>query len=156
MMTADEKIPVGLYACQAGCRGTGLPSLWATGCSTTYRPKTSGILSSEQVNCVMYCFLSLWSNLDQNAYDFKVSNKRRHKKYIGICTFSSLGTNAFRTCHLPWDIQHAHPPTFLAGIFSWAESCTCYAFAQIFLLISQTLYWQVGKVQCLYHLWVMS
>jgi hypothetical protein len=84
--------------------------------------------------------------LDQSAYDFKVLNKRRHRKYIGICTFSSLGMNAFRTCHPPWDLTHAHPPTFLAGIFSWAESYTCYAFFQIFLLISQTWYWQVGKV----------
>ena len=38
---------------------TGLLSFQATGCSTTNRLKTSEILSSEQVNCVLYCFLSL-------------------------------------------------------------------------------------------------
>jgi len=37
----------------------GLLSFQATGCSTTNRLKTSEILSSEQVNCVLYCFLSL-------------------------------------------------------------------------------------------------
>jgi hypothetical protein len=37
----------------------GLLLLQATGCSSTYKPKTSGIGSSEQVNCVLYYFLSL-------------------------------------------------------------------------------------------------
>ena len=38
---------------------TGLLLFQATGCSATNRLKTSEILSSEQVNCILYCFLSL-------------------------------------------------------------------------------------------------
>jgi hypothetical protein len=47
----------------------------------------------------VYCivlFCECDRTLDRNACDLKMSNKRRHRKYVGTFKFSSLGTNAFR------------------------------------------------------------
>lgn len=91
---------IGLYggvngtACYRGT--TGLLVVQVTGYSTTHRPKTSGISSCELMNCVLYCFVSLWSSSKTKCTLLEGVEYRRHGQCIGTCMFSSLTTNAFR------------------------------------------------------------
>jgi hypothetical protein len=94
---------------------TGLLVVQVTGYSTTHRPKTLGVWSFELMNCVLCCFVSLWSYARPKCTLVLVCSVVLEQMPSGW---------VIATCHLLWNLAHVYPPAFLAGIFSCLANTT--------------------------------